>query len=381
MRLLLTTDTVGGVWTFTRELTQELLSRGHQIALVSFGRAPSDEQLSWCAGQEATYDEAFVFAASHVPLEWMQENERAFREGSEVLLRIAETFRPDLLHSNQFCYGALPLEIPKLVTAHSDVLGWAEACRPGGLEPSAWLRRYRALVQIGLARANAVAAPTEWMGRALRAHYPGLTELEVIYNGRSPMERTVDVRSRMQAVTVGRLWDEGKNIAMLRDVTAPMPIIVAGEQRHESSRSTTELGAALLIGRQTEQELAELFSGSRIYIATSVYEPFGLAPLEAALFGCAVLANDIPSLREVWGEGALYFRDTESLSALLQRLSTDGEALARARERSQARAREFTPQRMADCYEALYASLILQNVEAHGNSPIDPFEEFAAHAA
>jgi len=37
------------------------------------------------------------------------------------------------------------------------------------------------------------------------------------------------------------------------------------------------------------------------------YEPFGLAPLEAALSRCAIVANDIPSLREVWGSAAMYF--------------------------------------------------------------------------
>ncbi len=44
MRILMTTDTVGGVWTFTSELTEQLLQRGHEVYLVSFGREPSPEQ-------------------------------------------------------------------------------------------------------------------------------------------------------------------------------------------------------------------------------------------------------------------------------------------------------------------------------------------------
>ena len=65
--------------------------------------------------------------------------------------------------------------------------------------------------------------------------------------------------------------------------------------------------------------MRELLSRAAIYIATSKYEPFGLAPLEAALSRCAILANDIPNLREIWGDAACYFRssDAESLSEAL----------------------------------------------------------------
>ena len=61
-------------------------------------------------------------------------------------------------------------------------------------------------------------------------------------------------------------------------------------------------------GELSESEMRELLSRAAIYIATSKYEPFGLAPLEAALSRCAIVANDIPSLREIWGDAALYFR-------------------------------------------------------------------------
>ena len=45
----------------------------------------------------------------------------------------------------------------------------------------------------------------------------------------------------------------------------------------------------------SEAELMALLARSSIYIATSIYEPFGIAPLEAALCGCAVIANGIPT--------------------------------------------------------------------------------------
>lgn len=379
MRILLTTDTVGGVWTFTRELSTQLLMRGHDLALVSFGRQPSDEQTEWCHQQVCLFGQAFRYVSSDAPLEWMSNNEAVFQQDADLLLRVADSFQPDILHSNQFCYGALDLHIPKLITAHSDVLSWADACRPRGLDESRWLRRYRELVGAGIQGAHAVATPTRWMAQALRRNYEDLTAIHAILNGRTLQAPKRD--RRLQAVSVGRIWDEAKNVAMLRGVNPGVPIFIAGEQQHETNAAPDRLGSATMLGHLNESALLELFSESSIYIATSIYEPFGLAPLEAALCGCAVVANDIPSLREVWLDAALYFNDAPSLSRLLEHLKSDRHALSIARAQSMERARQLTAERMADRYEDLYSEL----VEAtHTTLPRHEFaerdKEFATHA-
>ncbi|HEY4011349.1 MAG TPA: glycosyltransferase family 4 protein [Acidobacteriaceae bacterium] len=377
MRILLTTDTIGGVWTFTKELSAELLKRGHAVALVSFGRHPSHEQQAWCAAQSLTYGASFQFTASAAPLEWMEKNEFVFTQGAGILSHVAAHFRPDLLHSNQFCFGALSLNIPKLITAHSDVLSWAEACRPRGLERSRWLSHYRSLVTHGLRDCDAVATPTRWMASALTRHYSDIPESYVVLNGRSISVPPAQLRT-VQAVTVGRLWDEAKNVGMLRSVHSPVPVYVAGERQQGNAIAPKQLGHSILLGQLPESSLLSLFARSSIYIATSVYEPFGLAPLEAALCGCAVVANDIPSLREVWGDAALYFSSPRSLSTLLHQLNRDAQELARARRHSFARASELSAQRMADGYEEIYRDLLARRSVRR---QIDQQPGYAAHAA
>lgn len=377
MRILLTTDTIGGVWTFTRELTVELLKRGHAVALVSFGRQPSHEQQAWCAAQNLAHGSSFQFTASNAALEWMEKNEFVLTQGAGVLSHVARQFQPDLLHSNQFCFGAVSLNIPKLVTAHSDVLSWADACRLHGLEHSRWLSQYRTLVGNGLRACDAVTAPTHWMATALARHY-SVPPMYVVLNGRSVTAPPSHLRS-MQAVTVGRLWDEAKNVGMLRGVNSPIPIYIAGERQHGSAVAPRQLGRSILLGPLQETALLSLFAKSSLYIATSIYEPFGLAPLEAALCGCAVLANDLPSLREVWGDAALYFSGPRSLSTLLHQLNRNGEELARARRRAYARATELSAQRMTDGYEVLYRRLLASRPGARRQTQVQP--GLAAHAA
>lgn len=375
MRILLTTDTNGGIWTFTTELTTELLQRGHAVALVSMGRQPSHEQSAWCAGQSRAHGSAFQFTSSNAPLEWMEKNEFVFKQGSGVLFHVAQRFRPDVLHSNQFCFGALSIDIPKLVTAHGDVISWAKACRPRGLDQTRWLRQYRSLVTHGLHACDAIASPTRWMALELARHYKDLPPSYVIHNGKNfapPMSRT----RTLQAVTAGRLVDEAKNIDLLRTVNSPIPIYVAGERPSGCSR---QIGRSILLGALPQSSLLTLLARSSLYIATSIYEPFGFAPLEAAICGCAVIANDIASLHEVWGDDALYFDGPRSLSALLHQLNRDEERLAEARQRSFARASELTSRRMADGYEALYRALLAGRTVVQPEVAVQP--GLASHAA
>ncbi len=352
MRVLLTTDTVGGVWTFTRELTAGLLARGHAVALVSFGRAPSAAQLAWVRAVRGDFE----FHAGEAPLEWMEANEHAM-DGGALLERVAGEFAPDVLHTSQFCYGALKGIGAVVVTAHSDVLSWGEACRPGGLEDSAWLWRYRELVQQGLDGADGVAAPTEWMMRALEVNFGLPATRRVILNGRDVAVESAG-GTGFAAVTAGRLWDEAKGLGVLEGLRLPFPFVVAGERGGaDGRRSGLEYAGSL-----DERELFALFRRSSVYVAASVYEPFGLAPLEAALCGCAVVANDLASLREVWGDSALYFNGPGELELLLLRLAADWEQLEAARRRSGVRARELTGARMTEAYLGLYAEVLGKGV-------------------
>jgi glycosyltransferase involved in cell wall biosynthesis len=298
----------------------------------------------------------FCIISSDAPLEWMQENDRAYSQVSSLLLLATEEFQVDLLHCNQFCFGFLPAGVPKIVTAHSDVLSWANYCRNGSLEDSAWLRHYRVLVQRGLSGAQAVVAPTRWMLDALSRNFELPEDRRMIANGRS-IRRVSKPSRKLQAVTAGRLWDEAKNIRLLGDVSSPVPLLIVGDAASGPSSPDN----ATVLGPLAEKDLLALFGESDLYICPSRYEPFGLAPLEAALCGCAVLANNIPSLREVWQEGALYFHDADSLSKLLHRLNSDKKLLSRAQISSTVQARTYTREKMASAYLTLFQQVLMRD--------------------
>jgi glycosyltransferase involved in cell wall biosynthesis len=104
-----------------------------------------------------------------------------------------------------------------------------------------------------------------------------------------------------------------------------------------------------------------LFSRAAIYAATSYYEPFGLAPLEAALSRCALVANDTPTFHEIWGDAAIYFRrnDPDDLAAVIRKLAEDEELRKRSGSRAYERACErYMSEKMVDQYEDLYENVM-----------------------
>jgi len=355
MRLLITTDTVGGVWRFGIELIEGLLEAGDAVALVSFGQTPSSSQHTECRRLADRWKQRFRYVASETPLEWMHANDRSYDEGASLLRETVHRFDVDLLHSNQYCYGAVELGIPVLLTAHSDVLSWAQACGRA-LDDSEWLRRYCSLVQRGLDGAAFLTAPTEWMLRTLAANFDVPDQRKTIANGRS-IPTVPRIQKSLRAVTAGRLWDEAKGISMLGSVQTGIPLIVAGSIDCDQSGGAP-VSKVEHCGEVSQEDMLRIFDGSAIYICTSLYEPFGLAPLEAALCGCAVVARDIDSLREVWNGAALFFSNPVELSGILGALAADPIRLAEQQRKAKTQAQLYTRERMVAEYRELYTTVI-----------------------
>ena len=169
---------------------------------------------------------------------------------------------------------------------------------------------------------------------ALSAAYVRPRRGAIIYPGRNPIFFNPYISKDDSVLSIGRLVDAGKQVFLLTQHAHPLPVcIVSSEQtvpiprvpiRADVKVSTPHSNLAIR-GPQTESQLRALYSHAAIYAATSRYEPLGMAALDAAFSRCAIVANDIPSFREVWGDAALYFRtnDADSLAAVLRQLESD----------------------------------------------------------
>ncbi len=367
MHVLMTADTVGGVWTYTRELVSGLIRRGHRITLVSFGKLPCTSQISWMSGLPGLDYRPTPFA-----LEWMQDSAEDIDVSSEYLRQLIDEVKPDLLHFNQYAYGALKTFVPKIVVAHSDVFSWWVAVKGNEPPRDSWMDWYRETVCAGLEGADEVIAPSHWMMKNLERFYVRPSSGRVLYNGRDPSLFDAQSSKYNRVVSVGRIWDEAKQVTLLTKSAHAVPVLISGCQDHPdrtaSPAAAEELPVGVtLCGHKTEPEIRCLLANSTIYAACSRYEPFGLAPVEAALSGCALVVNDIASFRELWGESACYFEtnDAESLAHAIALLSNDRELAQEYSQRAYRHAlRHFDAKHMVDRYEDLYAALLPQEAAA-----------------
>ena len=139
-----------------------------------------------------------------------------------------------------------------------------------------------------------------------------------------------------------------------------VPLVVAGhwDRRYPEARqrAAARPGRTHLIGPVPETDLPALYSGAQFFIFPSLDEGFGLPVLEAMACGTPVLCADIPVLREVAGEAALYFdpRQTEAMAAALEQALTQPNLRADLRARGLARAQAFAWQRTAEATRVVY---------------------------
>lgn len=346
LRVLMTTDAVGGVFSYTRTLARELSKRGVELAIATMGPAMRVEQRAALRSIPRVVVHESTFA-----LEWEDDPWQDVERAGRWLLGLERRFHPDVIHLNGYAHGALPFDAKTIVVAHSCVLSWWDAVFGEPAPPRYDV--YRRAVRDGLLAAQLVIAPTRAMHRALERHYMRLPAARVIPNGASVRAVTADKEPFVLAA--GRMWDRAKNVDALARVAPRIswPVKVAG---------TDALANVEALGWLDASALSAQMARASVFVLPARYEPFGLSALEAALHGCALVLGDIESLREVWQDAALFVPpdDDEALASALDTLIRDRKARLDLAARAKRRAATFTPAATAQATLDAYACALGQ---------------------
>lgn len=233
-------------------------------------------------------------------------------EDSVALVDDLKKIRPSLFHSLRLTLpGRSPC--PVAVTVH-DLIPWAF----GGWRMAGERLRHRTARRL-LPRAELVFAVSNSTAADLK-RLAGVKEerIRVVYEGVDPK---FQMRSGAAARVAAR-WDQARPYllfvgaldirkdpagllaawAAARAAGADLDLLVAGEPGRQAPR---EMGAARLLGRVEDDELADLLSAATCLLFPSLYEGFGLPPLEAMACGCPVVAYNNSSLPEVIGTAGI----------------------------------------------------------------------------
>ncbi len=391
MKILLTTDAVGGVWQYTTELAQALSARGVECVVAVLGPAPSEDQRIALvssvlprkreprAKQDVARNSGFLRSQKHgvpitlietgLPLDWTCADAAPVLAAGKAIATLAKDHAVNLIHYNMPTLAAAgPPAIPSIAVAHGCVSTWWEAAK--GTPLGRDYRWHRALTADGLRAVDRVVAPSAAYAAIVERHYRLETPVLAIHNGRTltgaydPAAPMADV-----ALTVGRLWDGVKNAALLDKAAArlPIPFLAAGASKGPHGE-TIRLAHLRELGHLSGEQIAAHLAKRPIFVSAASFEPFGLAVLEAAQAGCALVLADIPTFRELWDgvasfvplDGALDGGWCQAIEALVH----DTPRRAALGESARSRAARYTPDATADRMLALYRDVIASHPPA-----------------
>lgn len=356
--VLMTADAVGGVWSYALDLARGLSAAGTRVTLAVLGPAPDAAQRAAAAAlPDLTLEE------TGLPLDWLAVSRDEVLAAGEAVAALAARRGADLVHLNSPALAAAGFGVPVLGVCHSCLATWWQAVRGGEMPED--FRWRTAILAEGYAAADALVAPSRAFSRATAAAY-GLAP-QVVHNGRRDGLRTD--RAGAFAFTAGRLWDEGKDLATLDRAAARLsvPVLAAGPVRGPNGAEVA-LPHLQALGTLDEGAMRSWLARGPVFVSAARYEPFGLAVLEAAQAGCALVLSDIPTFRELWDGAAVFVPpgDADGFATAIAALVADRERRAELRVAAGERARRYSLDAMTDGIRAIHAGLLARRADRGG---------------
>jgi glycosyltransferase involved in cell wall biosynthesis len=279
----------------------------------------------------------------------------------------------DVAHAPYFASPLWPTE-PTVVTIHDLIPMLLPAYRG-----SALVRLYTRLVATAAKRAHAIIADSECSKRDI-VRLLGIPPQRVHVIYLAAEERFQPVEDEVRLGSVRRRYglperyvlylgglDQRKNVLILIRAFARVRgvlgkshcLVIAGRLPERESalfpdprRVVAKLDlkeAVRFVGWVAEEDKPALYSGAACFVYPSLYEGFGLPPLEAMACGASVIASNASSLPEVVGDAGLLVapQDVEDLAEAMIAVLSDGDLRASLRQRGIARAKRFSWEKTA----------------------------------
>jgi len=154
-----------------------------------------------------------------------------------------------------------------------------------------------------------------------------------------------------------------KNIARLleafercqSEIKSSLKIVGGGGKSFRTQKYIATNHRTEFLGRVEDAQMIELLQGARALVFPSLYEGFGIPPLEAQACGIPVIASDIPSVREVLRDSAKFFDpyDSDSIVQAIRVVDRDDELRQGLSKAGIENAKRFSWNRSANIVSAL----------------------------
>lgn len=174
---------------------------------------------------------------------------------------------------------------------------------------------YKVMTPLAIMTSRYIITVSEFSKSEIKRFYPFLKDEKIcVAYGAPDYERfrPIDLTKPKERflLTVSSL-DPRKNFSRLIEAVQGIKdcklYIVGGQNKIFKGGNVHENDNVRYLGYVSDEDLLKLYNSADAFIFPSIYEGFGLPPIEAMACGCPVMVSDIPVLREVCGDVAVYF--------------------------------------------------------------------------
>ncbi len=291
-------------------------------------------------------------------------------------------YRADLFHATNYVAPAFDGTV--IVTVHDlSFLRYPEAHPP---ERLAWLSKG---LPDTLKRAGRIIVDSQFTKNELISLLDVQSErITVVYLGASQEYRPkdndelslklkeFDLEPKGYILSVGTLEPRKNILSLLQayellpdSLKTRWPLVVVGMQEWKEQNisrhieALTQSGNIRALGYIPDDKLTYVYAGAAIFIYPSLYEGFGLPPLEAMASGVPVIASNRSSLPEVVGDSGVLIdpEDIDSLAQAIDSLLNDREKHDRMVEKGLKQAKKFTWKECAENTFSVYRDVLRQS--------------------
>ncbi len=339
-----------GIGRYTHELVKEILDMNHKLShphqIVLFFNEPEYSEF------RTLYPVTKVLVkAKHY----------SFAEQTRFLFKLWKE-KCDVVHFPHFNVPML-YRRPYSVTIHDLTLSLFP-----GKKMTKWYQRlaYHLTIRNTIHTAKKVVAISDNTKKDIQGHFKiGHGKIEVIYNGVNPEFKILEHPKKHPKpfLLYTGVWRSHKNLPKMIEAFAKvlekhdLNLIITGKEDpfypevKETAEKLGVRGRVIFTGLVDEHELINLYNAASVFVFPSLYEGFGLPPLEAMACGTPVVASNSSSIPEICGEGNAVFFDPKNADDIAAKICEvyENESLReKLIEHGKKRVEEFSWKKMAE---------------------------------
>lgn len=301
-----------------------------------------------------------------------------------LFLKKIRSFNLDLMH---FPHFNVPLFYTGkfIVTIHDLILVHFPTIRNSTLHPIIYKLKfwaYQAVIKNAIYRSNRIIAVSEFTKKDILTRYRKIPpeKIQVTYEACEDYcmlcpNKDEEILSRYGIMKpyllyVGNAYPH-KNLERLVSafsdllgIKKDIRLVLVGGMDYFYSRlkdftGQRNVGNVIFPGYVPDHDLDVLFHNAAAYVFPSLYEGFGLPPLEAMAKGAPVISSDHPCMKEILEGSALYFngRDLRSITSCMEKILDDEELRNNLIEKGYAQTKKYSWKKMSQATLGIYQSV------------------------